>query len=75
MENTQEYKSFLSIIGMRFLRGLVAGFVSSMAMLTTSLDVQVVFTNPKAYIYALLTGAISGGCLAVDKYLREKDNY
>lgn len=65
-----EYKSFFSMIGMRFARGFIAGFVTSLSMLTTSLDISTLLSNPRAYVYMIMSGAISGAVLAVDKYLR-----
>lgn len=72
MDN-MEYESFLEMISARFIRGFIAGFIGSMAMLmssASSLTADQVITNYKAWIFAAIAGGISGGALAVDKWIR-----
>lgn len=65
-----EYKSFFSMLGMRFARGFVAGVIGSLTMLVGASPVENLLSNPKAWVFALISGGISGACLAVDKALR-----
>lgn len=72
MNNMQEYKSFWTMLGMRFLRGFVAGFMASMAMLTqaSTMPIQDLLTNYKAWVFASISAGVTGACLAIDKWLR-----
>lgn len=60
------------ILWLRFLRGAISGAVSSMVVLQVAGAHS--FADVSAFVYALgvagLMGAITGGLLAVDKYIR-----
>lgn len=72
----QEYKSFFGMMGMRFLRGFVAGAVGSVTMLTAGSPDMTVLANPKLWLFAVISGGISGACLAIDKWIRsDGSNY
>ena len=67
-----EYKSILSMLAFRFVRGFIAGAVSSMVMVNsagvnTFADLQVFMG---ALLVSLLVGGIAGALLAVDKLVR-----
>lgn len=57
---------------LRFVRGAISGAVSSMAVLQIAGAHS--FADVKAFLYSLaiagLVGAVTGGILAVDKYIR-----
>ncbi len=69
---TPEYKSFWQMLSMRFLRGLISGTMGAIIMLTkaSELSTMDVLKNYKAWIFSIICGAIVGGCLAVDKWIR-----
>jgi len=67
-----EYKSFFSMLGMRFIRGFVSGAVSSMVMVNmvgvnTFEDMKIFFMS---LCYSMIIGGISGAILAMDKGIR-----
>lgn len=68
------YLSLGKRIALRFARGFAAGAVGAMASVTvadasTWADLGGVLMN---LVFALFSGGLSGGILAVDKWLREK---
>lgn len=68
-----EYKSFFEMMGMRFLRGFIGGLIGSMTMLSagaSGLSIEQVLSNPRAWIFSAISGAITGGIIAVDKWIR-----
>ena len=63
-------------LALRFLRGAIAGAVSTMVVMTPSIikewrDIMVWLS---ALAIAGIVGAISGGLLAVDKYIRANNS-
>jgi hypothetical protein len=62
----------LKIVGARFLRGLAAGAVSAMIIIVPSSTTS--WLDLRAWLMALviagLFGGITGGLLAIEKYLR-----
>ncbi len=63
-----EYTSFFAMVGMRFLRGFIAGFIGSMALFVQSNPNYL--TDYKAWIASAISAGITGAALSVDKALR-----
>lgn len=65
--NTTMFKA----VALRFLRAFVSGALAQMAaFIASSHEVVGTLTDFQAWAFALLTAAIAGGIMALDKLLR-----
>lgn len=63
--------NLLKSVGLRFLRGFIAGAVAQMAMITVyATNLAELETALVSLAFAAITGGITGAILAADKYLR-----
>jgi len=67
MENST--KELLQRVFLRFLRGFIATFVPILALMMQNVDLT------QAALFSLLTSAVAGGLLAVDKFIRAQKWY
>lgn len=63
-------------LALRFLRGFIAGAVATMATMTPTIvnNWRDIFVWLSALAVAGIVGGITGGLLALDKYLRAKSD-
>ncbi len=69
---TPEYKSFFEMMSMRFCRGFLAGVMGSMTMLLSAgaSSLEDMVSNPRVWLFTIISGAMTGGLMAVDKWIR-----
>lgn len=66
------YTSYVSLVGMRFVRGFITGAIGAIVAIlgTGNVPTADIVSWCKLIGISLFTGGITGGLLAVDKYIR-----